>query len=144
MHVPCFADTVAAPSALYNTNSGSNGGNRGGLVSTAQSYLASLPVPSISLFGRRNAAPAGEGYAALPGDEMEMSTHSSHGARNNISTGAARVAQGTEMVSMSAYPAQYSPLTLSAAAAASTQQAQPVQVMMVPVTARPVNYISMV
>lgn len=122
-------------------------------MSTAQSYLASLPalsVPSISLFGRRTAAASGEGYAPLPGDEMEMSTHSSHGASNS------RAAQGTEMVSMSGYPAQYSPYTLTSvvaadagarpAAATSTQQAQmqPVQVMMVPVTARPVNYVSMV
>ncbi len=142
---------AAVPSAPFDTTgagsprSGANSGSGGDLVSSAQSYLASLPLSlsSISLFGARRPAAAGDGYSALPGEELEMSVH---GTSSNRSA-ATRGPQGTEMVPLGSYPSEYSPYTLTSAAsvapapagrAQTHYAAVPVQ-MMVPVTARPIN-----
>ena len=111
----------SAPFESGSPRSGGNGGGRRSMAASAQQYWAALPA---TLFGNRT---RGDGYTALLGEEgmSELSQHSVHGngGGNN----------GTEMVSMSAYPAQHRPA-----------QQQQYAAVMVPVTARPVNSINMV
>jgi len=137
----------SAPSAPLEGSSwhgGRSAGGRGGLSQSAQQVWMSLPTASLNLFGRgrrsggSGSPRGGDGYAVLLTEEDREEAflgRSSHG-------------HGTEMVSvsnnsMSAYPAMYT--AHSAAPAAPQQQAvQYAYLPAGPVTARPVNAVSMV